>query len=300
MKRSYLDRIAVLCLKSEQVLRQNGPLAFYSTLAASVCVAATPFSAHSPSIQLKSLSSLVFIFGVSFGVISPAIAANRCAEAFSMTQAKQVHLSVSPDNGAAEALSNGMIPRGSALITRAGNLRATGIRAIIHAATGSMTRQGGIFEPTLLSIQESINSSLELARANGFKRVAIPFIGGGIFSERLGVSLESLADLIVKSSLQESHGLELRFVTFGNRDTSLFKDSLSRQREITADASVLDGSITDFSLHGASAILNAANMEVQFGGGLSGVIGRATGQHDKINEEARFEIQRLRSLEQLP
>jgi O-acetyl-ADP-ribose deacetylase (regulator of RNase III) len=56
---------------------------------------------------------------------------------------------------------------------------------------------------------------------------------------------------------------------------------------------VLSGSITDARLHGASAIVNAANMEVTFGGGLSGAIAKATGRADEINEEARRAIESI-------
>lgn len=183
-----------------------------------------------------------------------------------------------------------MVPRGSAVMTGAGNLEPSGIRAIIHAATGSMAKTGGVFEPTLGSIKESIKNSLGLARENGFRRIAIPFIGGEIFSQRLGVSPQALADLIVETSLTEAQGVEVRFVTFGDQDTALFQTALGHFQTPTINAAVLNGSITDFSLHRAPVIVNAANMEVTFGGGLSGAIGRATGRADEINAEARVQI----------
>ncbi|MES2963203.1 MAG: hypothetical protein V4760_04875, partial [Bdellovibrionota bacterium] len=39
-------------------------------------------------------------------------------------------------------VNEGLLPRGSALITTSGALKETGIISIIHAATGSMNQQG--------------------------------------------------------------------------------------------------------------------------------------------------------------
>ena len=212
---------------------------------------------------------------------------------FSNEEALMNHSSIAladdPSSLTADVIRAGMLPRGSALITSAGALEATGIKAIIHAATGSMRLGGGVFEPTLTSVASSVKASLELARAGGHRRVAIPFIGGGIFVERLGVTPQALADLIVTTAIQESNGLELRFVTFGEIDTQLFKNALQKNKS-PENAQVVSGSLTDFKIHGASAIVNAANTEAQFGGGVSGVIGRATGRIEEINREAQLKI----------
>ena len=212
---------------------------------------------------------------------------------FSDEEALMNHSSIAladdPSSLTADVIRAGMLPRGSALITSAGALEATGIKAIIHAATGSMRLGGGVFEPTLTSVASSVKASLELARAGGHRRVAIPFIGGGIFVERLGVTPQALADLIVTTAIQESNGLELRFVTFGEIDTQLFKNALQKNKS-PENAQVVSGSLTDFKIHGASAIVNAANTEAQFGGGVSGVIGRATGRIEEINREAQLKI----------
>ena len=192
----------------------------------------------------------------------------------------------------AEVRAAGMLPRGSAIVTSSGNLSQQGIQHIIHAATGSMTRNGPKFDPTVKSVTDSVRNSLDLARNNGDHRVAIPFIGGKIFVERIGVSPQELADRIVESAIKNRGNLELRFVTFGDEDTQLFKHALAKYgASLTpAQAAVMPGSITDHSLHGASVIINAANLEVQFGGGLSGAIGRATGNSHKIDQEAQDAI----------
>lgn len=198
-----------------------------------------------------------------------------------------------PINPAVKAAK--MLPRGSALATSSGDLEKSGIRQIIHAATGSSTMDGPDFTPTLAGVTDSVKNSLALARANGHKRVALPFLGGKIFVDRIGVAPQALADAIVEKAIKERNGLEIRFVTFGDEDTRLFQNAVAKYRgSLTdSDVSVLSGSLTNAKLHGASAIVNAANMEVQFGGGLSGVIGEASGQAERINEEARQAIESI-------
>jgi O-acetyl-ADP-ribose deacetylase (regulator of RNase III) len=186
--------------------------------------------------------------------------------------------------------SEKMLPRGSALITSSGNLANTGIKAIIHAATGSMTKSGGDYEPTVQSIQNSVANAIQLAQINGFKRIAIPFIGGGIFAARLGVEPSALAEYIVLAAKNSKGSSEIVFVTFGDQDTGYFANAISK---FEIQAELVNGSIVDFSHHGASVIVNAANTEVIFGGGLSGVIARSTGYEKEINLEAQDKINSL-------
>ncbi len=185
-----------------------------------------------------------------------------------------------------------MLPRGSALITQSGDMNEGGITAVIHAATGAMTRSGGEFEPNPESIRNSIRNSLILAKRFKHKKVAIPFLGGGIFAARMGVSKEELADIIVKASLDYKKKLAVVFVLFTSSEEKIFTESLekiSKDPEYVAklaNASVVKGSITEFSVHKSSAIVNAANMEVVFGGGISGAIGSATGISNEIDSQA--------------
>lgn len=72
---------------------------------------------------------------------------------------------------------------------------------------------------------------------------------------------------------------------FDGRDAELFRRAL-KPFPGAGNVSVVQGSITDFKTHGCSAIVNAANMELLFGGGVSGVIERATGAGPRIEEEA--------------
>ncbi len=181
-----------------------------------------------------------------------------------------------------------MLPRGSAVLTSAGGLSDQGILHLIHAATGSMTREGGAFEPTIESVALSIKNSVKLAELFGHKRIAIPFIGGKVFVDRIGVPPEQLAEAIVHSAVKSREKIEIRFVTFGSEDTKLFQRVVGRLTppDLLSSVAVVSGSIVDFSLHGASVIVNAANMEVRFGGGLSEVIARATGNPVAIEREA--------------
>jgi O-acetyl-ADP-ribose deacetylase (regulator of RNase III) len=192
----------------------------------------------------------------------------------------------------AEVRAMGMMPRGSAVATSSGILAQKGITQIIHAASGSMGLDGRNFGPSLDGVVKSVMNSLELARRNGHKRVALPFIGGKIFVERIGIPAQELAKAIVDNAMIHRGDLELRIVTFGSEDTSLFTTAMAPYRTLVPSKTVdvVDGSITDFNLHGATAIVNAANMEVIFGGGLSGVIARASGQADAINAEAQKTI----------
>lgn len=180
-----------------------------------------------------------------------------------------------------------MVPRGSAVLTSSGNLKDKKIEAIIHAASGSLTADGGEFEPTLQSISDSVKNSIHLARTHGFKALAIPFIGGRIFSQRVGVAPSEIARAIVESALsaisEKGPKITIKFVTFGAEDTALFASIVE---EKGASIPVLNGSITDYNVHHCRAIVNAANMELMFGGGLSGIIAHETDAADQIEGEA--------------
>ena len=183
----------------------------------------------------------------------------------------------------------GILPRGSALLTSSGALKKQGIVAIIHAASGAMGHSGGDFEPTLESIELSAKNSVLLAQSHGFNRIAMPLIGGGIFASRIGVSTEQLTEAILKAASADNNGVTVVMVLF-SPDQQAVASGLVNYLGLQVQIEVKGGSITDFQVHGAPVIVNAANMEVTFGGGLSGAIGRATGDMDAINAEAHAEI----------
>jgi O-acetyl-ADP-ribose deacetylase (regulator of RNase III) len=184
-----------------------------------------------------------------------------------------------------------VLPPGSAIITSSGALAATGITAILHAATGSSGREGPAFSPTLSSVRASIENSLILAKEFGHKRVALPFVGGKIFLGRIGVEPRELAQTIVDAAVASRDGMALVFVIYNSAvEADLFKAALARYPDAAQFATVAQGSITDFSLHHATAIINAANTEVFFGDGVSGAIGNATKAKLRIEDEAQKAI----------
>ncbi|MEK7355057.1 MAG: macro domain-containing protein [Bdellovibrionota bacterium] len=193
-------------------------------------------------------------------------------------------------------LKENMLPRGSALITSSGVLAQSGIKSIIHAATGAMTKQGGHYEPTLKSIELSVTNAVTLAERNGHKTIAIPLLGGGVFLQRLGVAPADLAARIITAAMQTQSKVELHFVAFAEADVMSFKEGRDQLRRLNVpveDVRIDQGSITDFNTHGATVIVNAANTEVLFGGGLSGLIAKATMNSQAIDAEAAGVIARI-------
>lgn len=197
---------------------------------------------------------------------------------------------------------NKMLPVGTALITSSGKLNPgmnqPGIEAIIHAAPAAMTRSGKGFDPSKWSIEKSVMSSLMLAHKRKFNRIALPLIGGGIFLSRLEMTKEELSKLLVRSVLKtEKRPKEVVFVIYGNEQFQLFENVLKNLNVgASTGISVLEGSITNYDLHCAPVIVNAANQEVEFGGGVSGVIGAATENEAAINLEAKRAIQKIADL----
>ncbi len=182
------------------------------------------------------------------------------------------------------AASKKHFPRGSAVMTSSGKLKERGIVAIIHAASGSSAETNNKLNPSLRGVELSVDNSIKLAKAHSVSKIAVPFIGGAIFAQRIGVPKEIIADRIMESALTSSAGhIELVFVAFSTEDAEILSEALSRAQNKVANltkASVLVGDITDFNLHKAPVIVNAANTELRFGGGVSGAIGKAT--HDIV------------------
>lgn len=210
-------------------------------------------------------------------------------------------------------LSYGMLPIGSAALTSSGALEETGIKGILHAASGSMTRFDGVFKPSIDGVIGSIKNSLRLAKRKRFKSVAIPFIGGGIFLNSIGMSKKELAYNIIKTAIQNMGALELSFIAYSQDDYELFQTEyqtvLSEESRfsrysnqilfrlpVKQRSNVLRGSITDFALHNRELIVNAANTELSFGGGLSGFIGRKTQESTQIDNDCQSIIQKIQGL----
>ncbi len=204
-----------------------------------------------------------------------------------------------------KVVSKNLAPRGSALRTSSGpGLLAKGIQAILHVAPGAMdpnlwAEPDSLYKPTLESVALSVKNSLILANRFGHKRVAIPLIGGKIFAGAIGVSTDVLAETILRAALSEQGSVEIVWVDQDQKNFNALQLAMTKvlqepefQSKPVPMKSML-GSITDFNLHRCDAIVNAANMEVTFGGGISGVIGIATGGSGEINSFAQEIIKNL-------
>ncbi|MEP7342543.1 MAG: hypothetical protein ABI977_32750 [Acidobacteriota bacterium] len=193
-----------------------------------------------------------------------------------------------PTNPLLEDLN--MVPLGASVWTSSGNLAKSGIKAIAQAASGAMAHYGIGFDPTRDSVAACIENSFLLAIKNGHTRLAIPFIASNIFLGRIlpVIDKDELASLIV-TACQTHHGAaEAVIVAFGAGDMAHFKKAMTGNTD--KSVTLVDGSVTHYADHQCTAIVNAANMEVQFGGGISGIIGKATGQISQINAEATSAI----------
>ena len=182
-------------------------------------------------------------------------------------------------------------PLGSSVWTSSGQLSARGITAIAQAATGTMPPhvvKGG--EPTRDSVSDAVQNALVQAAQNGRGRLAIPFLASGIFASRMNppCSKSELAGVIVRSAKAHAGRVTPVIVAWDHRDHADFKAAIAQEKATQVE--LVEGSITDFSLHGCDVIVNAANMEVRFGGGISGAIGSATGEISKIDAEAAREV----------
>ncbi len=115
----------------------------------------------------------------------------------------------------AECDAHGPIAVGEAAITGAGDLTA---RYVIHAA--SMPPDGQADEQ---SVRSSMRASLELARAQGCSRVAVPAIGAGI----AGFPMQRCAEILLEEARAHLAGEtgveEIRFVLFGEPAYRVFE-----------------------------------------------------------------------------
>jgi len=114
-----------------------------------------------------------------------------------------------------ECDAHGPVEVGGAAITGAGALPA---RFVIHAA--SMPSGGGATEE---SVRGSMRRSLELARENGCRSVAVPAIGAGI----AGFSVQRCAEVLLEEARTHLDGEtpieEVRFVLFGEPTYRIFE-----------------------------------------------------------------------------
>ena len=182
-------------------------------------------------------------------------------------------------------------PLGSSVWTSSGDLANRGITAIAQAATGTMTPNiviGG--EPNRQSVADSLRNALALAAAHGRTGLAIPFLASGRFLSRIqpACTKAELAEVIVQSAHDHCGTVRPVIVAYDRHDHGDFQTAIAKLG--ASSVHLVEGSITDFSVHQCDVIVNAANMEVRFGGGVSGGIGKATGQIPQIDAEAAKEV----------
>lgn len=165
-------------------------------------------------------------------------------------------------------------PLGASAWTSSGDLANHGITAIAQAASGAM-RSGQGFDPTRDSVAASIKNSLLLAAGQGYSRLAVPFIASGIFKDRIepGARKPEIAFVITQAIANFRGNVDVVIVAWDGSDKALFDQYVGDVND--PGITVQKGSITDFNCHHCPAIVNAANMEVRFGGGMSGRIAKA-------------------------
>lgn len=204
------------------------------------------------------------------------------------TSTKTVSAVNTPEDPRLRGLS--MVPLGACVWTGSGDLARHGITAIAQAASGAMTHGGKGFDPTRASVDACIQNSFLLAAAQGHDRLAVPFIAGGIFFGRIlpAIDKDGLAKIIVDACVKHRGGVNAVIVAFGNADYTRFNQAMAGSQD--PGTTLVQGSITDFADHHCAAIANAANMEVRFGDGISGAIGKKTGKITSIDQAAAAEI----------
>jgi O-acetyl-ADP-ribose deacetylase (regulator of RNase III) len=248
--------------------------------------------------KLRAVSKA--LTGVAALVLVVAACGKEEARAVEVVEMKYPELQMISSQGTTylkEVAQEKMLPRGSAMLTESGNLKDKNITAIIHAASGSMTNRDEAFRPSEEGVKQSISNSIILAKRFKHSRIAIPFVGGGIFRSYMKASAEELASIIIHAAVESRDQLEVRFVMINDHDFGVFQKELAKLtanpkfQSIGTAVKVVKGSLTEFSDHGATAIVNGANMEVTFGGGISGAIANAVGKDRiKIDSYAREKI----------
>ena len=208
--------------------------------------------------------------------------------------------------------NNYYAPKGSALLTHSGHLNTkANIKGIIHAAPGAMTGVPDNGEPTLASVVASVKNSVLLALLHEATHLRIPLIGGKIFLPRFvpAVTLEQLAYAIMEIAIRtreeksstDCESLQLHFLDIDYEGYDAFKTAYKSFNTVDHIYVSCSSIIVPFSdtekrmlptggrktIETHAMIVNAANIEMRFGGGLSGSIGSQTGQSDAINQDAQ-------------
>jgi O-acetyl-ADP-ribose deacetylase (regulator of RNase III) len=118
-----------------------------------------------------------------------------------------------------EAVSQGPIPVGEAVVTKGGNLRA---RFVVHAAAMGQDLKTGEDE-----IRQATRNSLLRAREKGLRSIAFPALGTGVggfpFEEAARVMLDSVCQSL---DTEEGSLEEVVFVLFDPPALTAFEEAL--------------------------------------------------------------------------
>ncbi|MEZ5904358.1 MAG: hypothetical protein R3C69_04360 [Geminicoccaceae bacterium] len=108
------------------------------------------------------------------------------------------------------------------------------------------------------SVEASIANAFALAASRGCRRLALPFIAGGIFADRIGPPIDKaeLAGPVVAACRTHRGPVEAVVVAYDDADRTLFAKPSPPDRP-----TLVQGSITSFADHQCDAIANPANME---------------------------------------
>ncbi len=120
-----------------------------------------------------------------------------------------------------EAVTQGPVDVGQAVLTGAGRLRA---RHIIHAAV-----MGQDLHTDQKKIADATRSSLKLAEREGFSSVSFPALGTGVG----GFSIFHCATIMISEAIgfltTSTHLRHIRFVLFDQETFAVFEDELKLQ-----------------------------------------------------------------------
>lgn len=99
----------------------------------------------------------------------------------------------------------------------------------------------------------------------------------------------------MKSCQSHRGAADAVIVAFGAGDMAHVMKAMIGNRDsgvtlVNGSVTLVNGSVTHFADHQCAAIINAANMEVEFSGGISSIIGNAAGKISQLNAEAASAI----------
>ena len=125
-----------------------------------------------------------------------------------------------------EAMRQGPVEVGQAVLTTAGNLKA---KYVIHAAG-----MGQDLRTDEAKIRAATANSLRLAEEKGLESIAFPAIGTGVGGFPMDRAAEVMIDEAKKFLAQATHLKRVVFVLFDDYSYQIFQDELNRQMQASS------------------------------------------------------------------